>query len=242
MSFVSIAIFVPAWSFFVANASEESPWPSYSSESFVFLLFIFVFFSEVFGFLVVLVADKSFRSQKPKKSRKTKKNKKTMPLNMVLGLDIPQNPLFFFVFVFFSEVFRFLVTLVADKSFRSQKPKTFEENKKNKKNNAFEQSPWPRHSSESFFCCFFCWFLFEVFGFLVVLVADKSFHGQKQKKPEENQKYQKKPMPQELWHGVQMRGGHLWLGGAHFFNGKNGKNWQNLANKRTIIHVELDIV
>ena len=95
-------------------------------------LFLF-FFSEVFGFLVVLVADKSFRSQKPKKSRKTKKNKKTMPLNMVLGLDIPQNPLFFFVFVFFSEVFRFLVALVADKSFRSQKPKTFEENKKNKK-------------------------------------------------------------------------------------------------------------
>ena len=86
---------------------------------------------------------------------------------MVLGLDIPQNPLFFlFFFVFFSEVFRlFLVALVADKSFRSQKPKTFEENKKKQKNNAFEQSPWPRHSSESFFCCFFVGFCSRFLGF-----------------------------------------------------------------------------
>ena len=76
--------------FFVANASEQSPWRRHSSES-------FVFFFEVFGVLVVLVADKSFRSQKPKKLEENqKKQKKT--LNKVLGPDIPQNPLFVFVF------------------------------------------------------------------------------------------------------------------------------------------------
>ena len=47
-----------------------------------------------------------------------------MPLNKVLGPDIPENPLFFFCFFFlvFLKVFWFLVVLVADKSFRSQKP------------------------------------------------------------------------------------------------------------------------
>jgi len=59
----------------------------------------FVFFFEVFEFLVVLVADKSFRSQKPKKLKENqKKTKEPMPLNKVLGPDILQNPL---VFCFF---------------------------------------------------------------------------------------------------------------------------------------------
>ena len=49
-----------------------------------------------------------------------------VPLNKVLGPDIPQNPLvfcFFLFFLVFFEVFGFLVVLVADKSFRSQKTK-----------------------------------------------------------------------------------------------------------------------
>ena len=47
-----------------------------------------------------------------------------MPLNKVLGPDIPENPLFFLFFLFFLvflKVFWFLVVLVADKSFRNQK-------------------------------------------------------------------------------------------------------------------------
>ena len=66
---------------------------------------------------------------------KNKNNKKkTMPLNKVLGPDIPDNPCFFLKFpVFLSvflEVFWFLAVLVADKSFRSPKPKKPDENQK----------------------------------------------------------------------------------------------------------------
>ena len=72
----------------------------------LFFLFFLVFF-EVFGFLVVLVAGKSFRNQKPKKTRgKPKKTKKTMSPKKVLGPDIPQNALVFLFFLFFFGFFR----------------------------------------------------------------------------------------------------------------------------------------
>ena len=113
-----------------------------------------------------------------------------MPLNKVLGPDIPQNPLVFLFFCFFwflFEVFWFLVVSIADKSLRSPKPKKLEENQKKQK----KQCLWTKSLAQTFlrilwFFCFF-WFLFEVFWFSVVSVADKSLRSPKPKKRDENQ-------------------------------------------------------
>ena len=66
------------------------------------LLSAIVFF--VFVFLVFLVfgSGSFYRLLGPPKTQKPreKPKKKTIPLNKVLGPDVPENPLFFFVFVF----------------------------------------------------------------------------------------------------------------------------------------------
>ena len=127
--------------------------PDIPQNALVFLFFwVFLFFFEVFGFLVVLVAGKSFRNQKPKKTRgKPKKPKKPMSLKKVLGPDIPQNALVFlvfWVFLVFFEVFGFLVVLIADKSFRNQWPqeKRWTPSNSNQTNNTSKNNSWPRHS------------------------------------------------------------------------------------------------
>ena len=119
-----------------------------------------------------------------------------MPLNKVLGPDIPQNPLVFLFFCFFwflFEVFWFLVVSIADKSLRSPKPKKLEENQKKQKKtkkpmplNKVLGPDIPQNPLVFLFFCFF-WFLFEVFWFLVVSVADKSLRSPKPKKRDENQ-------------------------------------------------------
>ena len=86
------------------NASEERG-PDIPENPSAFLFFCF---SRVFLFLVVPVADKNFRDQKPKKRGKQKKQKKTIPLNKVLGPDVPEKLCVFCCFF----VFVFLVFLV----------------------------------------------------------------------------------------------------------------------------------
>ena len=70
--------------------------PNIPENPLVFCVFCFFVFLEVFGFVVVLVADKSFRNQKPKKNEENQKQpkKKTMPLKKILGPDIPENHVF----------------------------------------------------------------------------------------------------------------------------------------------------
>lgn len=83
------------------NAYEQSPWPRNSWQSLVFVgcfsAFLSVFL-EVSCFLAVLVADKSFRSPKPKEPDKCRKQQTIMPLKKVLGPNIPENVFPFFLF------------------------------------------------------------------------------------------------------------------------------------------------
>ena len=134
-----------------------------------------------------------------------------MPLNKVLGPDIPQNPLvfwFFWFFWFLFEVFWFLVVSVADKSLQSPKPKKRDENqltatlKKQflaqtflvcifvrwKKEQASEENPGPKHSWESFVFHFVVWCSLRFqnskerkFRFDIILTLDKRKIKRKQK-------------------------------------------------------------
>ena len=110
---------------------------------------LFFCFLEVFGFLVVLVADKSFRNQKTKNLEENQK--KQCLWTKSLAQTFLRMLCFFCFLSVFLEVLGFLVVLVADKSFRNQKPKENEENQKQQNNNGSKGNSWPKHSWESFF-------------------------------------------------------------------------------------------
>ena len=83
--------------------SQECLGQGLCSEALVFLVFfgfprVFLIFGSG-SFYRLLGPPKTKKPRgKPKKTKKTKKPKKPMPLNKVLGPDIPENPLFFLVF------------------------------------------------------------------------------------------------------------------------------------------------
>ena len=64
------------------NHKEQCFWTKPLAHTFLTNPFFWVFFFKVFGFLVVLVAGKSFRTKNQKNSRKTKKTKKTKKTNV----------------------------------------------------------------------------------------------------------------------------------------------------------------